>query len=40
MWSSYVWGQHFAGGRLRDEAADYIGGSSSIYDEVEGEVQQ
>ena len=40
MWSSYVCGRHCADGRLRDGALDYVGGGSSIYDEVADEVQQ
>ena len=35
----YVCGRHCFGGGFRDGAADYVGGGSSICDEVEGEVQ-
>ena len=40
MWGSYVCGQHCAGGRLGDGAADYVGGGSRVCAEVEDEVQQ
>ena len=32
--------RHCAGGGLRDGAADYVGGGSSVCDEVVDEVQQ
>ncbi len=37
---SYVCWLNCAGGRLGDGAADYVGGDSSIFEEVEDEVQQ
>ena len=36
---SYICGRHCAG-RLGDGAADYVGGGSSVCDEVEDEVEQ
>ena len=38
MWGSYICRRCCAGGRHGDRAADYVGGSSSICDEVEDEV--
>ena len=40
VWGSYVCGRHSAGGGLWDEAADYVGGGSSVCDKVEDDVQQ
>ena len=40
MWGSYVCRQHCVGGGLGDGTIDYVGGGSSVCDEVEDEVQQ
>ena len=39
MWGSYECGGDCSVGRLRDGAVDYVGGGSSVCDEVEDEVQ-